>query len=134
MEKTRWISRLFVLAACYDGLLGLLFLVAAGRVFDWFGVTPPNHFAYVQFPAALLIVFALMFVAIAREPVRNRNLIPYGILLKVSYCSIAFFHWSLGGIPGMWKPFAVFDLIFMILFGWAYMTLGDFREREENTD
>jgi hypothetical protein len=134
MDKTRWISRLFVVAAFYDGILGLLFLVAAGQVFDWFGVTPPNHFAYVQFPAALLIVFALMFLVIAWNPVQNRNLIPYGILLKVSYCSIAFYHWFSAGIPGMWKPFALFDLIFMILFGWAYLTLGDFRELKENAD
>jgi hypothetical protein len=88
----------------------------------------------VQFPAALLIVFALMFIAIAREPVRNRNLIPYGILLKVSYCSIAFYHWSVGGIPGMWKPFAVFDLVFLILFGLAYLSLGKALDSRERTD
>ena len=130
MEKTRSVSWLFWIAASYDGILGLLFLFTASWVFDWFGVTPPNHLAYVQFPAALLIVFALMFLVIAREPLRNRNLIPYGILLKVSYCAIAFYHWFSAGIPGMWKPFAVFDLIFMILFGWAYLSLGKTPERK----
>lgn len=124
MGNIRFITRLFLVAAFYDGILGLLFLFAAPWVFQLCGVTPPNHFAYVQFPAALLIVFAIMFVVIARNPVPNRNLIPYGILLKVSYCSIAFFHWFTAGMPGMWKPFAIFDLIFMVLFAWAYLVLG----------
>ncbi len=110
---------LFWLAALYDGLLGLTFLVAGNAVFGWFDVAPPNHMGYVQFPAALLIVFALMFVAIARKPVANRRLISYGILLKASYCGVVFYHWMATDIPGMWKPFAVFDLVFLCLFLWA---------------
>jgi hypothetical protein len=66
-----------------------------------------------EFPAALLIVFALMFLAVARNPVANRNLIPYGMLLKVSYCGVIFFHWFASGMPDMWKPFAVADLVFL---------------------
>jgi len=82
-----------------------------------------NHFGYAQFPGALLIVFALMYLAIARRPVANRNLIPYGMLLKVSYCGVVFYHWLSAGIPGMWKPFAVIDLVFLILFAWAYRAI-----------
>ena len=123
MKNNPKIFFLFVVAALYDGLLGLLFLFAANAVFQWLKVTPPNHLGYVQFPGALLVVFALMFLAVAMNPVKNRNLIPYGILLKVSYCTVVFFHWFTTGIPGMWKPFAIFDLIFMVLFIWAYMHL-----------
>lgn len=125
MKTKSAISALFVVAALYDGLLGLLMIVAGGAVFDWFQVPPPNHMGYVQFPAALLIVFALMFLAIARDPAANRNLIPYGILLKVCYCSVVFFYWFTSGVPGMWKPFAVMDLAFMVLFVWAYRGLGE---------
>lgn len=81
MKSPRVLSGLFYLAALYDGLLGLAFLLAAPSLFERVGVTPPNHFEYIHFPAALLMVFALMFVAIARNPVANRSLIPYGILL-----------------------------------------------------
>lgn len=123
MKKKPAISLLFIIATLYDGLLGIFFLFAAATVFQWFQVTPPNHFGYVQFPAALLIVFALMFLAIARNPSRNRSLIPYGMLLKVSYCSVVFFHWFTTEIPYMWKPFAVLDLIFLVLFAWAYASL-----------
>jgi hypothetical protein len=124
MNGRGWISWVFGLSAAYDGLLGLGFLVAAPPLFRWFDVTPPNHFGYVQFPALLLIVFATMFLAIARNPAASRNLIPYGILLKASYSGIVFFYWFTTGLPGMWKPFAVCDAAFLVLFALAYSTLG----------
>ena len=120
----RPIAALFLIAALYYGVLGAFFLVAPGLVYQWADVTPPNHWGYVQFPAALLLIFGLMFAAIARDPVGNRNLIVYGILLKVAYCGIAFWYWFTAGIPGLWKPFAVADLVMGVLFVWSYRALG----------
>jgi hypothetical protein len=131
MKKEKIISILFIIAALYDGILGVLFLFAGGRLFEYFQVTPPNHLGYVQFPAALLIIFALMFCAIAMNPSLNKNLIPYGMLLKVSYCSIVFFYWFTTGIPNMWKPFAIFDLAFLGLFIWAYVSLREMRREQD---
>lgn len=125
MSSPKWISPLFWLAALYDGILGLVFLAAAARVFELFDVTPPNHFGYVQFPAALLLIFGLMFVSIARNPMGRRHLIVYGILLKVAYCGVAGFHWAATGIPGMWKPFVVIDAVMGVLFLFAYLALGE---------
>ena len=120
MNVPKWISPLFALAALYDGVLGVLFLAAPGYPFRLFEVTPPNHLGYVQFPAALLLIFALMFAAVARNPVANRNLIPYGILLKVAYCGVTFAYWLTSEIPDMWKPLAIVDLAMIALFVWAY--------------
>ena len=58
MKTPVWIPILFGLAALYDGLLGLLFLLAPGYPFQLFSVVPPNHLGYVQFPAAVLLIFA----------------------------------------------------------------------------
>jgi hypothetical protein len=121
MQKRTFIVLLFYVAAFYDGILGLIFLFAGSNVFEMFQVTPPNHFGYIHFPALLLIIFSLMFLAIAGDPVKNRNLILYGILLKASYCGVVFFHWFTGGIPSIWKLFAFFDLAFMIIFIWIYV-------------
>lgn len=115
---------LFTIAALYDGFLGLLFLVKPLWLYQVFEVTPPNHVGYVQFPAALLVTFGLMFIAIARDPVGKVMLIPYGMLLKVSFCGVAFVHWAAGGIPNMWKPFAVADLLLLVLFVVAYKQLS----------
>ncbi len=107
---------LFFVAALYDGLLGLAFLFFAPAIFHTFGVTPPNHFGYVYFPALLLIIFAAMFLHVARDPVRNRDLIWYGVALKASYSGVVFWYQFHGGIPSLWLPFAWIDLLFLVLF------------------
>lgn len=124
MNNTSRFSILFYVSALFDGVLGVGFLLAAPGIFEWLGIPPLEHYGYIHFAAALLIVFALMFLAIARAPLANRNLIPFGMLLKVSYCSVVFYHWSTGGITDIWKPFAFVDLAFLALFAWAYVELG----------
>lgn len=124
MKTPAWVPILFGLIAVYDGLLGLLFLVAPTYAFTLCNVPPPNHVGYVQFPAALLVVFAWMFVQVARDPVSNRGLIIYGILLKVAYCAVAGGHWLTSGIPAMWQPLVIIDGITAVLFVWAYLQLG----------
>ena len=125
MKKLRSISVFYIIAALYDGILGILFIVAAPKLFELAQVTPPNHFGYIHFPAALLIVFALMFCAIAKNPFKNRNLIPYGILLKLSYSATVCFYWFTSGIPHIWKPFAIIDIAFMIIFLVTYSILDN---------
>ncbi len=114
---------LFWLAAVYDGVLGLAFLIAQQSLFAWFNVPPPNHPGYVAFPAAILVVFGLLFASVAAGPEANRNLIPFGMMLKVSYCAVVFWYWFTEGLPNMWKPWAVFDLLFLALFAAAYRRL-----------
>ncbi|MHC4555218.1 MAG: hypothetical protein ACYSUS_08020 [Planctomycetota bacterium] len=123
MKTKQMISILFSLSAVYDGVLGLAFLLAPSVIFQRFEVTPPNHFGYVQFPALLLLIFAWMYASIAYAPEKNSSLIPYGIALKVAYCSIVFYYWFAAEIPYVWKPFAIIDLCFMILFVIAFIVL-----------
>jgi hypothetical protein len=120
MKTSPLIRPLFYVAGLYDGLLGLFFLIKPLWLYEIFEVTPPNHVGYVQFPAALLVTFGIMFFAIGRDPDGKRGLIPYGMLLKISFCSVAFYHWIASGIPNMWKPFAIADLVFLFLFVFAY--------------
>lgn len=124
MKIPSWISPLFVISALYDGVLGILFVLAPGYPYQLCDVTPPNHMGYVQFPACLLLIFGLMFLQVARDPAKYRHLILYGILLKVSYCGITLAYWLKSGIPGMFKPFTVVDFVMGVLFVWAYMILG----------
>ena len=123
MKTKQMTSILFSLAAVYDGVLGLAFLLAPSMIFQRLEVTPPNHFGYVQFPALLLLIFAWMFASVAHAPDKNINLIPYGIALKVAYCSIVFYYWFTVEIPYVWKPFAIMDFGWIILFAIAYAVL-----------
>ena len=90
--NTTMVKALFVIAAIYDGVLGLLFLFAPGLAFEVFEVVPPNHFGYVQFPAILLLVFAAMFYRVAKDPVGNRILMLYGVVLKAGYSGLVFYY------------------------------------------
>jgi len=118
--QSKWTRVLFVVAALYEGVLGLAFLIFPAWVFSLHHVEPPNHLAYVQFPALLLLVFAVMFFRIAADPVARRELILYGCGLKVSYCAMTFWYQMTRGIPSMWIPWAWADLLFLVLFVLAW--------------
>jgi hypothetical protein len=120
MTMATWIRPLFYVAALYDGLLGLAFLFFPLQIFALYGVEPPNHPAYVQFPALLLLVFAAMFWRIATDPARHRDLMPYGMALKASYCGLAFWYALTQAIPSMWMPWAWADLGFLVAFVLAW--------------
>jgi DMSO reductase anchor subunit len=64
-----------------------------------------------------------MFTKITLNPIRHRDLILYGIFLKAAYCAVSGWYWLAAGIPNMWKPFTVIDLVMGILFIWAYAIL-----------
>jgi hypothetical protein len=119
-----WIKRLFLVAALYDGVLGLAFLIAPAEIFVMYGVEPPNHMAFVQFPAFLLIIFAIMFYRVSKDPVGNRELILYGCGLKVSYCSLVLVYELTTGISSMWIPWAWADLVFLALFALSWKSLS----------
>ena len=116
---------LFIVAALYDGILGIAFILFASEIFVFYGVEPPNHMAYVQFPALLLLIFATMFYRISTNPAKYRELILYGCALKTSYCVLAFGYLVTTGIPTMWIPWAWADVVFLVLFILAYRSLGN---------
>lgn len=118
--NTSLVKALFVVAGIYEGLLGLAFLTFPLQIFEMFAVEAPNHLGYVQFPALLLVVFAVMFFKVASDPAKYRELIPYGCGLKMSYCGLVFYYDMSGGIPAMWIPFAWADLAFLVLFVLAW--------------
>jgi len=124
MKTNVFTPLIFYFSAFYDCILGIFFLIFPKTGFDFFNVTYPNHWGYIRFPAAVLIIFGIMFFQIARNPLRNRNMIPYGILLKVAYSFIIFAYWFIKGLPDMWKPFAVIDFVLGILFAISYFMLG----------
>lgn len=111
-----FIKALFVSAGIYNGGLGLVFLFLAPTIFSRFGITPPNHYGYIVFPALLMIVFAAMFFRIASAPARYRDLIPYGVGLKAAYAGTVFWYQLQGNVPSMWVPLAWVDTAFLILF------------------
>jgi hypothetical protein len=121
--KRNWIRPLFFLAGIYDAVLGIAFLFFSPAIFRVAGVTLPNHMAYIEFPAPVLLIFAALFFQLPHDPVRNRDLLPYGAALKVAYAGVVFWNAVSGGIPGLWIPWAWIDLVFLVLFLVAWNSL-----------
>jgi hypothetical protein len=111
---------LFALAGTYDFIIGLAFLFFGPQIFDSTGVPHPNHWGYIQFGSLLLIIFGIMFFAVAYNPAANRNLIPYGMLLKLSYTGLVAYYWVTTDCPLLFKPFAAIDAVMFVLFFLAY--------------
>ena len=120
----QWIRTMFIIAGIYDGMLGFAFLLMPEAIFAFYGVTPPNHMAYIEFPAFLLVIFAIMFFRIAMDPVRFRELMLYGVGLKVAYCSLVFKYAVTEGVSAMWIPWAWLDLVFLVVFLLAWYRTG----------
>lgn len=120
----KWVRVLFVIAGLYDGILGLAFLSMPEAIFAFYAVEPPNHVGYVEFPAALLLIFAVMFFRIASNPYRFRELILYGCGLKLAYSILVFKHEMAAGVPAMWVPWAWVDIAFLVLFLIAWYRIG----------
>ena len=92
-----WVRVVFMIAAIYDGGLGLAFLFFGSDIFRIANVTPPNDLGYIQFPALLLVVFAVMFFHISRNPPKHRELMLYGAGLKASYVGVVQLDGRIGG-------------------------------------
>ena len=121
--KLNWIKIIFVVAGLYDGVVGVIFFLFGLSVFDFYNATRPNHIGYIQFPALILIIFGIMFVRIASDPVRFRELILYVVGLKLAYSGVVFYHYFTAGLPFMWIPFAILDILFLIIFLVCWATL-----------
>ena len=117
-----WIRLLFMVSAAYDFVLGAAFLVSGPQLFDRFDVAAPDHWGYIHFCCLLLMIFGLMFLAVAVRPRANRNLIPFGMLLKIAYVGGAGYYWLNGGIPFVFKPFMFIDAVMLAGFVWAYFS------------
>lgn len=116
MMTSKWIKITFGASALYDGLLGIVFLFFGSMSLDLCGIEKPYNMGFLHFPAMLLILFSLMYWRLATNPVKYRILIPYGIGLKISYASVAFYHWFADSVPTAWLALAWIDVLFIILF------------------
>jgi len=120
----KWIKVVFIAAGLYDGVLAFAFLVIPEAIYNYYQVEPPNHLGYVEFPAMLLLIFAVMFFRIALNPVKCRELMLYGAALKFCYAFLVFRYAITIGVPFMWIPWAWVDSVFLVLFLLAWFQIG----------
>jgi hypothetical protein len=105
------------LGAIYDGLLGLLFLVAARPIMDALGVAIPDNPIYLQLAAGLIAVMGLYQFLAWREGVIATAGLTMLIAFKALYVLLALFAGINGNLPHvLFGVFAAVDLLFMLYF------------------
>lgn len=111
---------LYGLGGLYTLATGAAFALMPLWIYEQQSITPPNHPAYVQFPAVLLLIFGAMCLRAAMDPLRHRELILYVVAAKAGFVGLVFFHVAAGGLPFMWVMLAGIELALAILLfiGW----------------
>ncbi len=104
----------FLLAALYDGVLGLAFLVAFGPLYAALGAAPPADPVYLRLIAAFVAVQGLGYWFVARAPRRNVDLVKVGAVYKAAYIVVALLARAEGDLPhAVFAGFAAADAFFL---------------------
>lgn len=125
-SRKRYYRGLFLVAAIYDGVLGIAFTFFHGVLFEMLDLTPPGG-GYIPLLGAFLFVIGVAYYLIWRgDLARNRDMIFVGTLYKLAYASVAFVFWALGDIPHVVFAglFGVADLVFFVLMLECWLYLG----------
>jgi len=126
--KEKYYRSLFIIAAIYDVLLGIIFMFFAAPAFAALGISDklPAIRGYLTLLGAFVLVIGIGYFLIARGDLRrNADLILVGTLYKLAYAGTAFYYWSQGGLPhvAFGALFGVADAVFFILMAECYWSL-----------
>lgn len=110
------IKTVFLIAGVYDIILGIVFALFFKPIYNMFGAELPNHAGYIQLAASYIFVFGIGFYLVYKDPVRNQAIITLGILMKFLFVVIVLGHLLLDTIPAFYIPFALLDIVFLLLF------------------
>ena len=110
------IKAISLVSAWYDILLGIIFGLFFRLIYRSFGVELPNHAGYIQLSALYIFIFGIGFYLVYKNPVQNRQIILLGILMKLAFFVVAFGHLIFDTIPSIYIPFAILDIVFVLLF------------------
>lgn len=119
-QRKKYYKGLFLVAAIYDIVLGIVFTFFYGFAFKLLGITDklPNYGAYLSLIGSFLFVIGIAYYLIYKGDLkRNRSLIIVGALYKFAFASVAIWYFAIGEIPHVIfaSLFGVVDLIMLFL-------------------
>jgi len=107
----------FLVAALYDIVLGLVFVVAGERILSAIGMALPPHVAYIQLAAVFIFVQGLSYWLAYRDPLGNLGIVRVGVAYKAAYAGLAAWYLVIGRLPSVFfVPWAIIDLGFLVGF------------------
>jgi hypothetical protein len=108
---------LFLVAALYDFILGSVFFVFMGFIFDHIINIPlPTYPVFFQAAAAFVFVMGIGFYFVYLNMYRNIDIVKVGIAFKLFYTGLAFYYVFAEGMPWIFSVFGFLDIAFIVLF------------------
>jgi len=115
-RKDGFYKNVFLIASIYDFFLGIIFFLFYKSVFSYFDIMLPSQPMYLQLSAAFVIAMGVGYYFVYKNLYRNVDLVKLGIVYKVVYSSLAIYFYFIGLAHTIFFLFAMFDIIFLILF------------------
>ncbi len=117
MRKKKFYRGMFLVAAGYDFLLGIVFFLFYKGIYSVFSIELPNSPSYLHLSTAFVFVQGLLYFFVYLNLKRNIDIVKVGVAYKTVYTGLAFYYWAIGGLPHpMFALFGFLDLIFIVLF------------------
>ena len=118
MDKTKFFKYMFLVAAIYDFILGLIFFLFYKQAYSMAGITLPTYPMYLQMSADFVIAMGIGSWFVYRNMYRNIDLVKLGVIYKAIYAGLTgyFFFRNLSNITFFY--FAIVDVVFLALFIW----------------
>jgi hypothetical protein len=128
-SRLKYYKGLFLLVAVYDIILGIIFMFFSKSTFELLGIPEklPEFEGYLTLIGVYVLILGIAYYLIYRGNLqKNRDLILIGILYKLGYCAVTFYHFMIGNIPHILflALFGVIDFIMFLLMLECYNTIG----------
>jgi len=114
-DKGFW-KNFFLIAALYDLILGLVFMLLYKPIFDWLGIIKPVLPMYLITSAAFVATMGLGYIYVWKNMFRNIDIVKLSIAYKIVYTTIAFSFYFMGVAHFVFFLFGVLDFGFLIGF------------------
>jgi small multidrug resistance pump len=126
-----WMSYLLVFAGCYNLLVGLTLVVFYHEAFKTLGLPKPQLMLFVQLVGILVGLFGVGYLIVARNPLKNRNVLLLGFLSKAIGTVFGLGYVVLGKVPIAFFVLLLFsDIIYLPPFAVILRRLDRFGGRD----
>jgi hypothetical protein len=117
LSKEKSYRNLFLIAALYDFILGLVFFFFLPFLFEEiYGIVAPIYPAFYQGAAAFVFVMGIGFYFVYLNMYRNIDIVKVGIAFKIFYTGVAFYYVFVENMPWIFSVFGFLDIIFIVFF------------------
>ena len=111
MNTNRNFPLFFRIVGVYDTLLGLSFIFFYKSIYAALDITLPNHPGYIFVPALFVMCGGAGEFLIAKNPLRNVDLVVVRLFMKLSFAGVILFCYFTSGVPMIFLMISVLSII-----------------------